>query len=454
MAVRRWTALAIAVLFPTVISVPAHAADAAIAGTTLAVSPTGSATVLSDNTATSGAALAFIANGTATATLSMPAAAAATITVRAKGVPCGGAPNMVVAIDGSRVIKTTVKETAWTNFSTNRTVSAGSHALTITFTNGNSTSTCTRALLVDTITMSLASSSTTTPPPAPAGSGSGTAALPFASTSPWRTALSASAPVDPNSANMIAYAARNRAGYANLVQFAVPIYVATTSTPRYSVACTITSWGPCPFAGSQNPIPSGAVPSPGSDGAMVVIDEASRNIYEFWQARQSGNSWVSSWGAVNSLDGSGWGGASTGSGASRLAGVIRVAEIQQAGIPHALALQTDNVCASIYRAPALKTDGNSTATNCIPEGARVRLNPSVNLASLSLTPAERTVATALQTYGAYVMDRGGSSISVSFERDTTAPATAIGAVYQSAGLRWDYDSMPDIPWSSLQVLAS
>ncbi|BCI81508.1 hypothetical protein MTY66_31330 [Mycolicibacterium sp. TY66] len=452
MAVRRWTALAVAVVFPIAVAAPAHAADAAIAGTTLSVSPTGSATALSDGTATSGAALAFIAKGTATATLSMPVTAAATITVRARGVPCNGSPNMVVAIDGSRVIKTSVKETTWTNFSTNRTVPAGSHALTITFTNDNSTSTCTRALLIDTITMTLAGSSTTTPPPVPAGTG--TAGVPFTSTSTWRTALSTATPVDPNSANMVAYAARNRAGYANLVQYAVPIYVATTSTPRYSVACTISSWGPCPFTGHQIPIPSGAVPSPGSDGAMVVIDEASRNIYEFWQARQSGASWVSSWGAVNSLDGSGWGGASTGSGASRLAGVIRVAEIQQGSITHALALQTDNVCASIYRAPALKTDGNSTATNCIPEGARVRLNPSVNLASLSLTPAERTVATALQTYGAYVMDRGGSSISVSFERDTTAAANSIGAVYQSAGLRWDYDSMPDIPWSSLQVLAS
>ncbi|WP_232423291.1 hypothetical protein [Mycobacterium sp. 155] len=239
---------------------------------------------------------------------------------------------------------------------------------------------------------------------------------------------------------------------AGLVAYGVPIYRATVETPRYTVRCTITSWGRCPFDGYQVPIPDGAAPNTGSDGAMVIIDESTRKVFEFWRAERSGSQWTASWGAVNDLDGSGWGGSSTGSGASRLAGVIRVAEIQEGVIPHALALQSDNVCARVFRAPAIKTDGQSTRSDCIPEGARLRLDPAVDLNALNLTSAERTVARALQVYGAYVVDAGGAPLSVSFELDPTASGGSIGSTYEHAGLRWDYDRMRGIPWNRLQVL--
>jgi hypothetical protein len=57
------------------------------------------------------------------------------------------------------------------------------------------------------------------------------------------------------------------------------------------------------------------------------------------------------------------------------------------------------------------------------------------------------------TYGGYLVDYGGAALSVSFELDTTATTGSVGPVYEQAGLRWDYDSLPGIPWSRLQVLA-
>ncbi len=95
---------------------------------------------------------------------------------------------------------------------------------------------------------------------------------------------------------------------------------------------------------------------------MVVIDPDTHTSYEFWRAHKENGTWTTQFAAVNDLNGSGWGGgASTGSGASRLAGVIRIAEVQQGRIPHALALQSNNVCAKTFRSPpALKTDGRST----------------------------------------------------------------------------------------------
>lgn len=253
---------------------------------------------------------------------------------------------------------------------------------------------------------------------------------------------------------MVARISRDNALYANLVAFGVPVYTATSTTPRYTVTCTVTNWGPCPFKGLQVPIPTGAKPSPGSDGAMVVVDEAAQRTYEFWQGRLIGGTWTAGWGAVHNLAGSGWGGtgAGTASGASRLGGVIRIAEIAAGEIPHALALQTDNPCRTVFRPPAIKTDGGSDRADCIPEGARVRLDPAVDLEALNLAPAVRAVGRALQTYGAYIVDNGGSPLSVSFETVPGATAASIGSIYQQAGLRWDYDGLPGLPYNRLQVL--
>lgn len=275
---------------------------------------------------------------------------------------------------------------------------------------------------------------------------------PFAENSSFRTLIPADAEVDPNSTAMIRAVGWDDSAYVSTIEFGIPIYTADADTPRHSVPCVITTWGRCPFKGQQVPIPDDARPQYGSDGALVVIDPENRKIYEFWRAKYENHSWTTQFAAVNDLDGSGWGGASTGSGASRLAGVVRVAEIAQGSIPHALAMQSNNVCAKVFRPPALKTDGRSTRPDCIPEGARVQLDPSVEIDSLGLAPAERFMAEALQRYGGYVTDVSGSPLSISFERDNTAAPGTVGKTYSDAGVRWDYDGMTDIPWKKLRVL--
>jgi hypothetical protein len=280
---------------------------------------------------------------------------------------------------------------------------------------------------------------------------------PFAPNSPFRSPIPSSAEVDQHSDRIVAKISRDDALIANLTAFAIPIYAADENTPRYSVQCTMPDLGSCPFSGHQVPIPDGAAPNPGSDGAMVIVDNSSGLSFEFWQARHANNEWTTSFGAINRLDGQGWSdvgtGSATASGASRLGGIIRIAEIAQGDIPHALALQSTYVCANVFRSPATNTDGRYQGADCIPEGARIRLDPAVDVNALSATSAERAVAQALQTYGGYVVDYGGAPLSVSFELDTTAPNGTIGTVYEQAGLRWDYDSLPLIPWNRLQVMA-
>jgi hypothetical protein len=274
---------------------------------------------------------------------------------------------------------------------------------------------------------------------------------PFASDSPWHQPISPNRAIDPDSTAMIASVESSRALNANLVAFAIPIYRVNADAPVHAVTCTTQDWGACPFAGLPVPIPREAAPNSGSDGAMVTVDEATSTVFEFWRAAKSGDRWSVAWGAVNSLKGSGWGGSSTGSGASRLGGVIRIDEIGAGEIPHALALQTNNACKT-FRAPAIKADGTSDRTDCIPEGALLQLDPAVDLHALGLGKGELAVATALQRYGGYIVDVGGAPLSVSFERDTSAPQGTPGKVYEEAGFRWDYDAMEHVPWEKLRVL--
>jgi hypothetical protein len=276
---------------------------------------------------------------------------------------------------------------------------------------------------------------------------------PFAENSPFRTLIPADAEVDPNSAAMISAVDWDGSAYVSTIEFGIPIYTFDARTPRYSVPCIIADWGHCPFDGHQVPIPDDARPQYGSDGAMVVIDPDNRMIYEFWRAKHVDGAWTTQFAAVNSLDSSGWGGASTGSGASRLAGVVRVAEIAQGSIPHALAMESNNVCAKVFRPPALKTDGRSTTPDCLPEGAHIQLDPRLDINSLGLSQAERLMAEALQRYGAYITDFSGSPLSISFERDNTAAPGTVGKTYGAAGVRWDYDGMTHIPWNRLRVLS-
>lgn len=275
----------------------------------------------------------------------------------------------------------------------------------------------------------------------------GGAAHPFGAY--WNSRIPATPRLDPGGAAMVRYLAGTKQGIvADLYAYGVPIYSTTSTTPLQRVTCTM-PWGPCDLERARVPIPANARPNSGSDAAMVVVDPAARRSYEFWQARRVDTGWRTSWGEIVALDGKGTGGA-TGSGISRLAGVVRASEIARREIPHALVFSTDNACTKSFRTPATKTDGVSTRADCVPEGARLQLSPSINVDRIpGITPAERAVAQALQTYGAYAIDVGGARAAFIFEK----PPSSFDP-YPAAGLPWDYYHMPHIPWQQLRVLAA
>jgi hypothetical protein len=270
---------------------------------------------------------------------------------------------------------------------------------------------------------------------------------PFAPDSAWNAPIPADPVLDPDSAAIAGYLGGDDRGYANIYEFGNPVFNADASTSRYTVDCT-QPWGTCGLEEQPVPIPADATPAPGSDGAMVVIDWSTRRAYDFWQARRTpSGGWEASWGGYTSIDGDGRGGA-TGAGVSVLAGNVRAYEVRAGRIDHALVFSTDNSCRTTYRFPATKTDGRSGRADCIPEGARVQLDPTIDIDVIpGITPGEKAVAKALQRYGAYNRDNGGARMAFAFENPAGEPDP-----YPAAGLAWDYFHMPHIPWDRLRVL--
>lgn len=278
-----------------------------------------------------------------------------------------------------------------------------------------------------------------------------TSGRPFTTSSAWNTPIVGTPALDPRSSAQVSYLAGfAHPGIANIGAYGVPVWDADASTPKYTIDCT-ESWGTCGLERQPVPIPAGAEPSPGSDGAMVVIDWSTRTAYEFWRAeRVSPTQWSAAWGGTVSIDGTGTPGAAVGAGISRLAGVVRTFEVAAQSIPHALVFSTNNACTSIYRYPASKTDGNKSRSDCLPEGARLQLDPALNVDALpGLTSAERMVAKALQVYGAYVIDNGGAPMAFIFETPSGEASP-----YCAAGLCSDYSDLDGIPWNRLRVLAA
>ena len=270
----------------------------------------------------------------------------------------------------------------------------------------------------------------------------------FSSTSPWNVPIPSDPALDPSTTAIAAYLASEMRAYADLYEYGTPVWEASSSDPYNTITCT-EPWGTCQLTQQPIPIPASAGTAGGSDASMVVIDRSTQTGYDFWRAsRTSTTSWTTAWGTRFDMNASGTGDGATGAGVPLLAGLPRLSEMTQGHIDHALGFISDNTCASVYRYPASKTDGHSTRSDCIPEGTRIQLDPSVNVEAIpGMTPGEKIVAHALQTYGAYCKDSGGAKLAFGFEDPVGKPDP-----YPSLGFAWDYYDMPHIPWRSLRVL--
>lgn len=254
----------------------------------------------------------------------------------------------------------------------------------------------------------------------------------------------------------------------NYEEYGEAIYFAASTTPLRRVTCTVYACA----GGTQARVNGAWRPAHGSDGQLAVVDLAARKTYEFWRVERDADGTVkvnadgsvrASHMSVANLDGRGnttpTGGklGVTGAGVSRIFGVVTRADVAAAlvdpakGIRHALqlSLPSSKNCTS-YRAPATKSDGRAT-TNCVPQGARVQMDPSVNCATIKATAFTKAVCHALRTYGGYTMDNNGSDrIAIYGQTPASVPGAAIP--YSDAGVSWDYQGLSGLPIAKLRVL--
>lgn len=274
----------------------------------------------------------------------------------------------------------------------------------------------------------------------------------YAATGPLNSAIEPGARADPESASMIRLLARDRRRggfFVLLKEWTTTVFYSDDATRRRRVRLTA-RWAPARHMVGV-PIPRRARPDPSADGSMTIIDPRTSCEYDFWQAKRGAAGWSASWGNTTRIDGPGVfsnGLSARGSGFALPAGVIWPKELAAGRIDHALIFSYSWPSGRGAVPPATETDGRSRRAGAIPEGARLQLDPSLDLNALQLTRYERTIARALQDYGMYLADWGGPGISLY----AVHPSSFARGAYRGLLPNRRYVSLGHIPVNRLRVL--
>jgi hypothetical protein len=253
------------------------------------------------------------------------------------------------------------------------------------------------------------------PPPAP-GLGPGASLSgrrPFPDDNPWNLRVDA-APVDPNSATLIASMGLTRSLHPdfgadyNGGPFGIPYVVVDSTTPPVPVSFDYSDESdPGPY-----PVPPGAPIEGGAsstgDRHVLVIDRDRWRLYELYSSYPQGRGWHAGSGAIfdlgsNALRPSGWTSADA-AGLPIFPGLVRYDEVAEQGvIRHALRFTAQRT-RHAYLSPARHFASSDTSSARPPMGMRVRLKASFDISSYP--PSAQVVLTALKTYGMILADNG------------------------------------------------
>ena len=232
------------------------------------------------------------------------------------------------------------------------------------------------------------------------------------------------------------------------------VFYAGRSTPRWHVATRAP--GEPEFDGV--PIPRRAFASRDADAGLIVIDRESGCEYDFGRFRWENGKPTAYFmnalrirGGFADENGDGVydkGAAPSASGFASAAGMIRPEEMQRGYINHALTFTMQHARGPVGWPvrPATNGDGRYEGRGTIPMGARIQLDPAFNVDAAPLQPWQKVIARALQEYGAYLKDTGGT-----FAFHAQHQATSGGYVYPWG--RVDYAYLPTWLVRHLRVLA-
>lgn len=277
---------------------------------------------------------------------------------------------------------------------------------------------------------------------------------PFAPDSVWNARLRPGAPLSPRSSTYV----RDLVGQVR--RYGTAVNTSDHSTPVYTVPARQATVRvrlddenpPLQSALNAAPIPPEARPAEGSDRHMVVWQPATDTMWEFWQSQKERDGWHAAYGGrmrnVSRNPGyftgphRRWG--ATATSLPLLGGLIRLHEVRDRRIDHALAMAIPEPGRG-FVPPAQRGDGEDPSRAAMPEGTRLRLPARLNLERRRLTPLGRMIARAAQRYGVLVRDRAGAVVF--YGEDPTPsghdPYAALSGESALAGF----------PWRRLQVLA-
>lgn len=207
----------------------------------------------------------------------------------------------------------------------------------------------------------------------------------------------------------------------NAYNYNASIYRATPATPRTTLEfedCQNKGYVPHGLFDQgayfvDVPIPDDALAAQGTDAQLSIYEAATDRMWEFWQVKRTpSGGWSACWGGrIDSLSNSHgvfpvpFG--ATASGLVMAGGVIGIQEAARGEIDHAIYL-TVKEASTLISYPANRTDGASADPGHLREGQRLRLDPSLDVTTLGLTPLGEVIARAAQRYGFIVSDRAGS----------------------------------------------
>lgn len=250
----------------------------------------------------------------------------------------------------------------------------------------------------------------------------------FSDDSPWNTPIAQTPEIDLYSDKMVHHLInKSEMIKGDTLRWTIPLFVIdSTVCPRVSVKSIKEALHPTIDPDNNGiaeniPMPRGIWPDPEKDAHMALVDPKINKVWEFSQARQHPDgTWTASIIDVWDLKGPGfrkpfegrrwWRSGAMGGGMPLIAGIIRPEEIEAGEIRHALLCATPvNRKSARYGGPrelcsppASRTDGYGYGDDYIPEGARIQLDPSLDLDSLGLSLGSKTVARAMQKYGMIV----------------------------------------------------
>lgn len=291
---------------------------------------------------------------------------------------------------------------------------------------------------------------------------------PFGSGSVWRQDVSR-APVADGSSVMVRGLAQQVADhYGGVAAFNVNSYTASyyevgPDTPRVDVEwdnCQGKKYTPKGLVGeggqlSQVPVPDDAVPASGRDAQLTVYDSSSDQLWELWRAKKVDGRWKACWGGridhVSRSPGFFTGGfGASGSGLAISGGMVWEDDVRNGRIDHALSLAILDVKHwKTVSWPAQRSDGSNRSDDAIPAGTRLRLDPSVDVADLGLSPVAAMIARAAQTYGFIVTDKSAAVAVTAQSGENRATDDAWPTLL--AGKK-SYEVMKGFPWDRLQAL--